>query len=115
MAVEQGEIIALVGANASGKSTLVNTLAGVNRPRNGAIQFLGEDITGVPGHSRVGRGLVLIPEARHLFPFMSVMDNLQLGCYWDGARKYQPPLMRGRRAGAAASGPSCGRRTATGD
>ncbi len=89
MAVEQGEIIALVGANAAGKSTLVNTVAGVHRPRQGRIRFLGEDITGLPGHLLVGRGLVLIPEGRHLFPFMSVMDNLQLGCYCGEARKHR--------------------------
>lgn len=89
MTVEHGEIIALVGANAAGKSTLVNTVAGVHRPRRGRIQFLGEDITQLPGHSLVGRGLVLIPEARHLFPFMSVMANLELGCFCAEARKHR--------------------------
>ncbi len=84
--VEQGEIVALVGANAAGKSTLVNTVAGVHRARQGRISFLGEEITKVPGHQLVSRGLVLIPEGRHLFPFMSVMDNLHLGCYCGAAR-----------------------------
>jgi branched-chain amino acid transport system ATP-binding protein len=95
MTVEQGEIIALVGANAAGKSTLVNTVAGVHRPRQGRIQFLGEDITDLPGHLLVGRGLVLIPEGRHLFPFMSVMDNLQLGGYCGEARKHQEETLAG--------------------
>jgi branched-chain amino acid transport system ATP-binding protein len=89
MTVQQGEIIALVGANAAGKSTLVNTVAGVHRPRLGRIHFLGEDITALPGHALVGRGLVLIPEGRHLFPFMSVMANLELGCYCAEARKHR--------------------------
>jgi branched-chain amino acid transport system ATP-binding protein len=95
MTVEQGEIIALVGANAAGKSTLVNTVAGVHRPRQGRIRFLGEDITDLPGHLLVGRGLVLIPEGRHLFPFMSVMDNLQLGGYCGEARKHQEETLAG--------------------
>lgn len=95
MAVEQGEIIALVGANAAGKSTLVNTVAGVHRPRQGRIQFLGEDITRLPGHLLVARGLVLIPEGRHLFPFMSVIDNLQLGCYCGEARKHREETLAG--------------------
>lgn len=86
MSVEQGEIVALVGANAAGKSTLVNTIAGLLHPREGRIRFEGEDITGVPAHTIVKRGLVLIPEGRHLFPFMSVIDNLNLGCYIPEAR-----------------------------
>jgi len=94
MTVEQGEIIALVGANAAGKSTLVNTVAGVLRPREGRIRFLGEDITALSGHLLVGRGLVLIPEGRHLFPFMSVMDNLHLGCYCEGARKHREETLK---------------------
>ncbi len=89
MTVGQGEIIALVGANAAGKSTFVNTVAGWHKPREGNIRFLGDDITDLPGHLLVGRGLVLIPEGRHLFPFMSVMDNLQLGCYCGEARKHR--------------------------
>lgn len=87
--VGAGEIVALVGANAAGKSTLVNTIAGVHRARQGRIRFLGEDITKVPGHTLVSRGLVLIPEGRHLFPFMTVMDNLQLGCFSGEARQHQ--------------------------
>jgi branched-chain amino acid transport system ATP-binding protein len=89
MTVGQGEIIALVGANAAGKSTFVNTVVGVHRPREGKVRFLGEDITDLPGHLLVGRGLVLIPEGRHLFPFMSVMDNLYLGCYCEEARRHR--------------------------
>ena len=85
--VKEGEIVALVGANAAGKTTLVNTIAGVPQARQGRICFLGKDITRVPGHTLAGRGLVLIPEARHLFPFMSVMDNLQLGCFNGEARQ----------------------------
>ena len=86
LSVAQGEIVALVGANAAGKSTLVNTVVGVHRARQGRISFLGEEITKVPGHQLVSRGLALIPEGRHLFPFMSVMDNLYLGCYCGAAR-----------------------------
>ena len=86
LSVEEGEIVALVGSNAAGKSTLVNTVAGLHRPRGGRIRFQGEDITGVAAHNVVKRGLVLIPEARHLFPFMSVMANLELGGYAPQAR-----------------------------
>lgn len=87
LSIEQGEIVALVGSNAAGKSTLVNTVAGLHRPRGGVIRFQGEDITGMPAHEVVKRRLVLIPEARHLFPFMSVMANLELGCYVAEARR----------------------------
>jgi branched-chain amino acid transport system ATP-binding protein len=93
MKVDQGEIVALVGANAAGKSTLVNTVAGVHRTRRGSIRFLEEEVSGLPGHLLVARGLVLIPEGRHLFPFMSVMDNLQLGCYCGEARKHRNQTM----------------------
>jgi len=93
--VKEGEIVALVGANAAGKSTLVNTIAGVHRARQGRISFLGKDITRVPGHMLVGHGLVLIPEGRHLFPFMTVEDNLQLGCYGKEARRHREASLEG--------------------
>ncbi|WP_137389874.1 ABC transporter ATP-binding protein [Rhodoligotrophos defluvii] len=79
--VDEGEVVAVVGANGAGKSTLLNTLAGVIRPNAGSIVFDGEDVTALAAHELPERGLVLVPEGGRLFPFMSVADNLELGGY----------------------------------
>jgi branched-chain amino acid transport system ATP-binding protein len=79
--IEQGSITALVGSNGAGKSTTLKTVAGLLRPRRGAITFLGESITGLQPHEIVGRGVSLIPEGRMLFSKLTVLDNLRLGAY----------------------------------
>ena len=77
--VEQGEIVAVIGANGAGKSTLLKTIAGLIAPRAGSITFDGEQIGGRPAYDVVGRGVTLLPEGRELFREMSVLENLHLG------------------------------------
>jgi branched-chain amino acid transport system ATP-binding protein len=77
--VEEGEVVALVGANGAGKTTLLRAIAGVHRPTSGAIRIDGIDITAIPGHRRVGMGIALVPEGRRLFTQMTVEENLLLG------------------------------------
>jgi branched-chain amino acid transport system ATP-binding protein len=76
--VGEGEIVALLGANGAGKSTTVNMLAGVLRPTAGRIRWQGEDITGLPAHRVLERGIALVPEGRLIFPQMTVLENLQV-------------------------------------
>jgi branched-chain amino acid transport system ATP-binding protein len=85
--VEPGEIVTLVGANGAGKTTTLRTIAGLLKPRRGAIRFHGEDVTGMPPFKLVERGLVMVPEARQLWPQMTVRENLELGAYGTEARK----------------------------
>jgi branched-chain amino acid transport system ATP-binding protein len=84
--VREKEIVALVGANAAGKSTTLRVISGLVAPRRGRVLLNDEDITGVPAHQRVDRGIVQVPEGRHLFPFMTVAENLLLGAHADRAR-----------------------------
>lgn len=79
MTVPEGGIVTLIGANGAGKSTTLNSLLGVVPLAAGNITFMGGDITGKPTQDIVRKGLVLIPEGRHLFPYMSVYKNLLLG------------------------------------
>jgi branched-chain amino acid transport system ATP-binding protein len=84
--VNKGEIVGLVGANAAGKSTLMFTLAGLRTRHTGEILLEGQPIGSVPAYERTPRGLVLVPERRRLFPFMNVMENLEIGAYSSEAR-----------------------------
>jgi branched-chain amino acid transport system ATP-binding protein len=77
--VEDGEIVAVIGANGAGKSTLLKTMAGLITPRAGTIIFDGESIAGRPAYEVVRRGVTLLPEGRELFREMTVLDNLHLG------------------------------------
>ncbi len=79
--VEEGEIVTLIGANGAGKSTTLNTVAGLLKPRTGTIEFDGEDITGVPAHKMVSRGMALCPEGRRIFQDMTVRENLEMGAF----------------------------------
>jgi len=81
-----GEIVGLVGANAAGKSTLMFTLAGLRTTCTGQILFNERSIMNLAAYDRVPLGLVLVPERRRLFPFMTVLENLELGAYTAGAR-----------------------------
>ena len=84
--VNKGEIVGLVGANAAGKSTLMFTLAGLRTTHNGDIMLDGASIGHLPAYERPPRGLVLVPERRRLFPFMNVLENLEIGAYSPVAR-----------------------------
>ncbi len=79
--VREGEIVSIIGANGAGKSTTLKTIIGLLVPRSGSIKFLGEDITKLPPHERIKRGISLIPEREKIFPKMSVEENLLLGLY----------------------------------
>jgi branched-chain amino acid transport system ATP-binding protein len=74
--VGPGDVLALVGANGAGKSTLLRTIAGAHPAAGGRVELDGEDITGLPAHARVARGLALVPEGRRLFPDLTVEENL---------------------------------------
>ena len=84
--VSDGEIVALVGANAAGKSTTLRVISGLVNPRRGRVLLNGDDLTGLPAHERVDRGIVQVPEGRRLFPFMTVAENLLLGAHASRAR-----------------------------
>lgn len=86
LVVAEGEIVTIVGANGAGKTTTLRTIVGQIRPRAGKITFQGEDITRLPAHEVVDRGIILIPEGRQLFPDMTVRENLQMGTYRRAAR-----------------------------
>jgi branched-chain amino acid transport system ATP-binding protein len=86
LAVGDGEIVALVGANAAGKSTLMFSLAGLRTRCTGAVRLDKEAIDSLPAYERVLRGLVLVPERRRLFAHMTVLENLEIGAYAQQAR-----------------------------
>jgi branched-chain amino acid transport system ATP-binding protein len=79
--VAEGELVCLLGGNASGKSTTLKTVLGIVRPRNGQVEFAGEDVTGRSTSYRIGRGMAIVPENRRLFAPMSVLENLEMGAY----------------------------------
>ena len=77
--VNEGEIVTIIGANGAGKSTLMMTICGVQPARNGTVTYRGEDITHLPTHEIMRKGLAQSPEGRRIFPRMSVLENLQMG------------------------------------
>ena len=79
--VAEGEIVALLGANGAGKSTTLRAVAGSLVPRAGSITFRGQDITRLPSHARNHLGVALVPEGRHVFPYLTVRENLELGAF----------------------------------
>lgn len=79
--VDKGEIVTLIGANGAGKSTILNTISGLMRPRVGEVTFMDRNITGMAPHKVVRSGLVQVPEGRKVFAEMSVQENLEIGAY----------------------------------
>lgn len=79
--VSEGEIVALIGSNGAGKSTTLRTISGLMKPKTGKIMYEGNDIAGIPAHKIVGMGLCQVPEGRHVFANMSVLENLEMGAY----------------------------------
>ncbi|HET6173284.1 MAG TPA: ABC transporter ATP-binding protein [Gaiellales bacterium] len=104
--VNAGELVCLLGGNASGKSTTLKTILGLVRSRSGRIEFNGEDVTTRSTSHRIGRGMAIVPENRRLFAPMTVLENLELGAYLHGggakedyARVYETfPLVYDRRS-----------------
>lgn len=90
--VDDGEIVALIGANGAGKSTLLRTISGVHRPSAGEILFMGMPIHALSPERIVRKGLVQVPEARQLFPNLSVLENLELGGYVHGRNHVRSSL-----------------------
>jgi branched-chain amino acid transport system ATP-binding protein len=84
--VESGTLVSIFGPNGHGKSTLLKTICGLMKPASGIVRFEGQEIQGLPSHKLVEMGVVLISEERHLFPEMTVMENLRLGAYNRNAR-----------------------------
>jgi branched-chain amino acid transport system ATP-binding protein len=79
--VRAGELVCLLGGNASGKSTTLKTILGIVRPRTGSVQFAGENVTERPTNYRIRKGMAIVPENRRLFAPMTVMENLKMGAY----------------------------------
>jgi branched-chain amino acid transport system ATP-binding protein len=79
--VGEGELVCLLGGNASGKSTTLKTILGLVRPRTGSVRLAGEDVTRLPTAHRIRRGLAIVPENRRLFGPMTVLQNLEMGAY----------------------------------
>jgi branched-chain amino acid transport system ATP-binding protein len=90
--VDAGEIVALIGANGAGKSTLLRTISGVHRPSAGEILFMGTPIHSLSPENIVRMGLVQVPEARQLFPNLTVLENLELGGYVHGRKHVRTSL-----------------------
>ena len=81
LAVEAGKIVTLIGANGAGKSTTLNTISGLLRPRQGSIRLDGQDLTAVAPHEIVLKGIVQVPEGRRIFGRLTVQENLEMGAY----------------------------------
>jgi branched-chain amino acid transport system ATP-binding protein len=87
IAAGQGELVAIVGANGAGKSSLIRTIAGIERPRAGRIRFRGKDITGLPSHRTCDLGIGQVAEGRQIFPSLTVEENLEMGALLPRARR----------------------------
>ena len=79
--VNEGEVIALIGANGAGKTTTLHTVSGLLTPKHGSVTFEGTEITKIPAHKIVELGMAHVPEGRRVFPSLSVLQNLKLGAY----------------------------------
>lgn len=79
--VKKGEIVTLIGANGVGKSTILKTISGIVKPQSGSIEYQNESLVGKKAPQIVAAGISQVPEGRHVFPAMTVMENLQLGSY----------------------------------
>jgi branched-chain amino acid transport system ATP-binding protein len=103
--VGAGELVCLLGGNASGKSTTLKTIIGIVRPRRGTVEFAGEDLADRTTSYRIGKGMAIVPENRRLFAPMSVLENLEMGAYLHGGGRKEDfdrvyslfPLLHERR------------------
>jgi branched-chain amino acid transport system ATP-binding protein len=94
MEVQEGEMLALIGANTAGKTTLLDTISGLLHPAQGSIRYDGQEIGHMDAHRIVEMGITQVPEGRRIFPEMSVLDNLVLGSYNRRARRKQAENLR---------------------
>jgi branched-chain amino acid transport system ATP-binding protein len=92
--VAKGELVCLLGGNASGKSTTLKTILGIVRPRRGSVELDGEDVTGRTTSYRIARGVAIVPENRRLFAPMTVYENLEMGAYLRGKEGFDESLER---------------------
>jgi branched-chain amino acid transport system ATP-binding protein len=92
--VDAGEIVTIIGANGAGKTTTLRAVAGLLKPRRGTVRLDGDDVTGLAANELVRRGVVLVPEARQLWPGMTVIENLEMGAYARPARKQRAETLR---------------------
>src|SRR5665648_327386 len=94
LTVEEGEIVTLIGANGAGKSTVLRTICGLNAPREGTVTFDGEEISSRPPQAIVALGISHAPEGRHVFPRMTVRENLEMGAYLRRDKEVESDLGR---------------------
>ena len=81
MALEEGEVVTLIGSNGAGKTTTLRSIHGILPPREGRILFSGDEIQGLPAHEMISRGIAQSPEGRKIFHRMTVRENLEMGAY----------------------------------
>ena len=79
--VNQGEIVALIGANGAGKTSIMHAISGLVKPKSGTISFMGDEITKLPAHKIIAKNLAQVPEGRRIFAQLTVQDNLEMGAY----------------------------------
>jgi branched-chain amino acid transport system ATP-binding protein len=96
--VNAGEIVTLIGANGAGKTTILRVISGMKPPVSGSVRFAGQDVSRVPAHDMVARGVSHVPEGRQVFPFMTVKENLSLGAFTPRARANVKQLQAEQRA-----------------
>jgi branched-chain amino acid transport system ATP-binding protein len=92
--VEEALVVSIIGANGAGKSTLLNTIAGVLRPSNGTIEFHNKKINGLMPYQAVAEGISMVPEGRRIFPRLTVLENLEMGCYIPKARQKKNEILK---------------------
>jgi branched-chain amino acid transport system ATP-binding protein len=93
LGAEAGELVAIVGANGAGKSSLIRTIAGIEKPRAGRVRFRGQDITGLPSHRICNLGVGQVAEGRQIFPTLTVEENLEMGALLPRARQQLPQTL----------------------
>ena len=91
--VNASEIVTLIGANGAGKTTILRVISGIKHPAGGSLRFGGQDVSRVPAHQMVARGISHVPEGRQVFPFLTVRENLSLGAYTHRARAHMKHSM----------------------
>jgi branched-chain amino acid transport system ATP-binding protein len=92
--VEEALVVSIIGANGAGKSTLLNAIAGVLNPSQGTIEFHGKKINGLMPYQAVAEGISMVPEGRRIFPRLTVLENLEMGCYIPKARQKKNQVLR---------------------